>query len=315
MIAFVTFQISIYKGIMDRLSVMKTYVRVVETGSFTAVAREQGTQQPAISKQISWLEAYVGNQLIERTTRRLLFTDKALEYYEECKSIIDAVDAAERLVRNQHVELSGELRISASIGFGSFLMVPNLPIFLSEFPCLSVDLRLSDDYVDVVAEGIDIAYRIGPPGAKSLASRLLGNVHPILVASREYCKTFGRPVSIADLSLHKCIVISGRPTATQWRFEGGRDDIQTAASGPVRTNSGMGARALVLANTGIALLPRWLFEKELISGDVVQLLPDERAVPTPLHAVTPVSRRHSLKVQRFLEAFENQLAGHIEAAS
>jgi DNA-binding transcriptional LysR family regulator len=304
-----------YGGWMDRLGVMKTYVRVVETGSFSAVAKEQGTQQPAISKQIAWLELQVGNQLVERTTRRLLFTERALAYYEDCKSIIDAVDAAERRVRNQHSELTGELRVSASIGVGSFLIVPSLPKFMAQFPSLWVDLRLSDDYVDVVAEGIDVALRLGPAGAKGLASKHLGNVRPILVASRRYCAAFGRPGQLSDLPLHRCIVISGRLNTAQWRFAGGENGMRIAPLGPIRTDSGMGARALVLAHAGIALAPRWLFAKELARREVVELLPDEIANSTPLHAITPLSRRHSVKVQRFLEAFDDVLSAHTDKSS
>jgi DNA-binding transcriptional LysR family regulator len=285
----------------DRLGAMKTFVRVVETGSFTAVARELGCKQPAVSKQIGWLEAHVGNRLVERTTRRLLFTDRALEYYEQCKTIVDAVDVAERSVRNEHVELSGELRISASIGFGSFVIAPQLSAFLARYPAVTIDLRMSDDYVDLVADGIDIAFRLGPPASDTSASRLLGRVHPILVASKLYCDAHGEPDTLAALSSHSCIVISGRPTAVHWQFEEGAMHVDIPVSGSLRTDSGMGARAMVLADAGIALQPRWLFADEVGSGRVVQLLPTKVAVSTLLHAITPFSRRHSLKVQAFLE--------------
>jgi DNA-binding transcriptional LysR family regulator len=285
---------------MNLLNAMATFVRVVETGSFTAVAREQGSLQPAISKQIAWLEGHLGNRLIERTTRRLLFTDSALAYYEQCKTILDAVSDAEKLVRTDQTQISGSIRIASSVGLGSFQIAPHLPRFLERYPSISVDLRLSDTYVDVVAEGIDLAFRIGQPGDATVISRRIGLVRPVLVASAHYCDKHGHPSELEDLKSHKCIVISGRENTAQWRFEGPRGHTITP-SGPLQTDSGVGARALVVAHAGIALLPRWLFAQDLETGAVQQLLPDIPATGVGLYAITPLSRRHSTKVKVFLD--------------
>jgi DNA-binding transcriptional LysR family regulator len=285
---------------MNLLTAMTTFVRVVETGSFTAVAREQGSLQPAISKQIAWLEGHLGNRLIERTTRRLLFTDQALTYYEQCKVILDAVSDAEKAVRADQTQISGSIRIASSVGFGSFQIAPSLPVFLEKYPRMSVDLRLSDTYVDVVAEGIDLAFRIGQAGDATVISRRIGLIRPILVASKNYCDKHGRPANLKDLSAHKCIVISGRQNTAQWRFEGPDADT-LIPNGPLQTDSGVGARALVLAHAGIALLPSWLFATDTKTGTVEQLLPKVQAYPIALHAITPLSRRHSTKVKAFLD--------------
>jgi DNA-binding transcriptional LysR family regulator len=285
---------------MNLLTAMTTFVRVVETGSFTAVAREQGSLQPAISKQIAWLEGHLGNRLIERTTRRLLFTDQALAYYEDCKLILDSVGDAEKRARKTQANISGEIRVAASVGLGSFQLAPFLPGFLAQHPQMSVDLRLSDTYVDVVAEGVDIAFRIGQPGEPNVVSRRLGIIRPIIIASATYLKTHGRPTNLAQLASHRCVIISGRQTISQWRF----DDDTTPTfipKGPLSTDSGVGARALVLADAGIALLPRWLFTAELKSGSVEHLLPDASIAKVDLFAITPQSRRHSSKVSIFLD--------------
>jgi DNA-binding transcriptional LysR family regulator len=285
---------------MDLFTVMTTFVRVVETGSFTAVAREQGTLQPAISKQIKWLESHLGNRLIERTTRRLAFTKQALSYYDQCKTILDAVLDAEKSVQSDQTSISGNLRISASVGFGSFQIAPHLPAFVTRYPDVSVDLRLSDTYVDVVGEGIDIAFRLGQAGDATVISKRLGLVAPILVASAIYCVAHGRPQALADLSKHACIVISGRESTAHWRFDN-NDAALVPPKSQLTTDSGIGARALVLADAGIAFLPEWLFTQELQSGLVERLLPATNGTSVGLFAVMPLSRRHSTKGQVFLD--------------
>lgn len=285
---------------MNLLTAMATFVRVVETGSFTAVAREQGSQQPAISKQIAWLEGHLGNRLIERTTRRLLFTDQALSYYHHCKGIFEAIGEAEKLVRIEQTQISGALRIAASVGLGSFQIAPHLPAFIARHPNITVDLRLSDTYVDVVAEGIDATFRLGQAGDSSVATRRLGLVRPVLVASTAYCDQHGSPATIDEIAAHRCVVISGRQNTAQWRFDdAGKSTI--TPMGPVTTDSGVGARALVLADAGITCLPKWLFTKELEAGTVQHILPAIPLVPTPLYVITPLSRRHSHKVKVFLD--------------
>jgi DNA-binding transcriptional LysR family regulator len=291
---------------MNLLTVMATFVRVVETGSFTAVAREQGSLQPAISKQIAWLESHLGNRLIERTTRRLLFTEQALAYYESCKLILDAVSDAEKNARNAQVEISGDIRVAASVGLGSFQIAPHLPGFIARYPLTRVDLRLSDAYVDVVADGIDIAFRLGQSGEVNVVSRRLGLVRPILVASASYIAARGRPATLNDLINHECIVISARQSTSTWRFE---DEITpvVSPSGPLCTDSGVGARALVLGGAGVALLPKWLFTHQLQLGQVEQILPNVSAVAVGLYAITPQSRRHSAKTAAFLDYFTQVL--------
>jgi DNA-binding transcriptional LysR family regulator len=292
---------------MNLLNVMATYARVVETGSFTAVAKEQGAQQPAISKQIAWLEDRLGSRLIERSTRRLVFTDQALAYYGECKAILDAVLEAERGVRNEQARIAGNIRISASVGFGTFQIAPHVPAFIAEHPDVTVDLRLSDSYVDAVADGIDIAFRLGLPDGHDLVSRQLSIVHPILVASSGYIATNGRPDHLAAVRDHACVIISGRGGAGEWWFSEEAGPIRADATGAISTDSAVGARALVLAGAGIALLPDWLVKEELKSGEVLQLLPTAVAKGVPLCAVTPLSRRHSARVSIFLDYLSQQL--------
>lgn len=292
---------------MNLTSAMGSFVRVVETGSFSAVAKEQGTQQPAISKQIVWLETHLGNRLIERTTRRLVFTDEALQYYERCKLILEAIVDAEKFVKQGRTDVNGEIRISASVGFGSFQLIPLVAGFLKKYPDVSVDLRLSDTLVDVLAEGIDVSFRIGQVSDPNLIAKRLGIVRPTVLASAKYLASHGRPKCIDDLASHRCILISGRRDAEHWRFKSPDGTIINAKiQGRVKTDSGVGARALVLAGVGVGFLPEWLFKEELKSGSVKRLLTAHQTQGPALSAVTPVSRRYSAKVKALLD----YLSGH-----
>jgi DNA-binding transcriptional LysR family regulator len=291
---------------MNLTSAMTSFVRVVETGSFSAVAKEQGTQQPAISKQIAWLETHLGNRLIERSTRRLVFTEEALQYYERCKLILEAITEAEKIVKQGKADVTGEIRISASVGFGSFQLVPLLAGFLKKYPDISVDLRLSDTFIDVVAEGVDVSFRIGQVSDPNVIAKRLGTIRPTVIASSKYLASQGRPKNIDDLACHRCIVISGRRDAEHWRFKSPDGPVNAKIQGRVKTDSGVGARALVLAGVGIGFLPEWLFKEELKSGTVKRLLTPYQTHGPALSAVTPVSRRYSAKVKALLD----YLTGH-----
>jgi DNA-binding transcriptional LysR family regulator len=296
---------------MNLTTAMSAFVRIVETGSFSAVAKEQGTQQPAISKQIAWLETHLGNRLIERSTRRLVFTDEALQYYERCKLILAAIADAETIVKQERADVSGEIRIAASVGLGSFLLVPLLAGFLKKYPAITVDLRLSDDFIDVVADGVDVSFRIGQVSDPNVIAKRLGIVQPIVIASSKYLARHGRPKNIDDLASHCCVVISGRRDAEHWRFESPEGPISAKIQGRVRTDSGVGARALVLANFGIGFLPEWLFKDEIKSGSVKRILTAHQASGITLSAITPVSRRYSAKVKALIEYLSEHFAREV----
>lgn len=204
-------------------------------------------------------------------------------------------------MRQGRAEVSGEIRIAASVGFGSFLIAPLLSGFLKKYPDVSVDLRLSDSFVDVLAEGIDVSFRIGQIVDPNLIAKKMGFVRPVIVASAGYLTTHGKPKKLEDLVNHQCVLISGRREALQWRFEGLEGPLFADVTGRVRTDSGIGARSLVLNDQGIGFLPEWLFKAELKAGTVKRLLTSYKASGPVLNAITPVSRRYSAKVTALLE--------------
>lgn len=297
---------------MDRLAAMQAFVRVVEAGSFSAVAREFGTTQSAVSKQVAALEAVLGARLLSRTTRSLALTEEGTRYFEQARRLVAEVAEAESMVRGSAQQLEGWLRVASAVGFGRITLLPLVQAFLAAHPAVKIDLRLSDGFVDLVEEGIDVAVRVGELADSSLLARRIASTRRLALASRGYVRSLNKrgglrsPREPHDLLLHPCIVYTELATRDAWSFTAGPGTklqpgmVQTVrVSGNLQTNSSEVVRAAVLAGMGIGYSPVWLFDAELASGEVVQLLPEWLAPTLPMHLVSPPARRHSAKVHAF----------------
>lgn len=295
---------------MDRLRAMATFVRVVESGSFSAVAREQNATQSAVSKQVAGLERVLGVKLLARTTRSLALTDAGERYFEEARRLVAEVLEAESGLRRGKDQLAGWLRIAASVGFGRRVLLPLVQSFLAAHRGVRVDLKLNDGYIDLVEQGIDVAVRVGELADSTLVARRIGTTHRALVASRRYLRTLPKglrqPRSPADLLAHNCIVYTEVQARIEWVFTAGAGSGRPAGGtqsvrvgGNLQTNSSEVIRAAILAGMGIGYSPTWLFDEEIASGEVETLMPDWRTQPLPMHLVSPPHRRHAAKVQAF----------------
>src|SRR6195952_201018 len=183
---------------MDRLHAMTAFVRVVETGSFSAAARQLGIGQPAVSKTIAQLEDRLQVRLLVRTTHALAPTDAGLRFYERARHAIQEVDEAELEARGAGAGLSGRLRVSAATTFARLLIVPRLPEFLARHPSLDVDFILDDRTIDLVSEGIDIALRLGSLADSTAVARKIASGGRSVVATPAYLEHAGRPKVPAD---------------------------------------------------------------------------------------------------------------------
>lgn len=308
---------------MDRLQAMQTFVRVVEAGSFSAVAREQGSTQSAVSKQVAALERALQAQLMARTTRSLALTEEGERYFEQARRLVAEIEEAESTVRGAGRRLSGWLRVAAAVGFGRMTLLPVVQRFLQEHPGVKVDLRLSDAFVDLVEQGIDVAVRVGDLADSTLVARRVGSTRRIVVAQREFLRRLQRargdatrmPREPQDLLQHNCIVYTELATRNEWRFTAGpgahapRGTVQSVrVAGNLQTNSSEVVRAAVLSGFGIGYSPTWLFAEELRSGQVQPILSDWLAPELPIHLVSPPSRRHSAKVRAFGDLVAEALA-------
>jgi DNA-binding transcriptional LysR family regulator len=297
---------------MDKLSAMQAFVRVVETGSFSAVARETQNTQSAVSKQVAGLEQALGAKLLSRTTRSLSLTEAGERYFEQARRLVAEIAEAESGLRQGEEQLTGWLRVAASVGFGRLKLLPLVKTFLAAHPGVKIDLRLNDGFVDLVEQGIDVAVRIGELADSSLVARRLGTTKRVLIASRDYLRSLPSGVAAPrlpeDLLRHNCIVYTELATQNAWSFTAGPGapvEVGTVATiraqGNLQTNSSEVVRAAVLSGMGIGFSPTWLFEEEIANGELQVLMPDWPAPAVPVHLVSPSQRRQSAKVRAFAE--------------
>lgn len=297
---------------MDKLQAMKSFVRVVEAGSFSAVAQESDATQSAISKQIASLERELGAKLLTRTTRSLALTEEGARYFEHARRLVAEIAEAESAVRAGEQQLTGWLRVAASVGFGRLKLMPLVQSFLERHRKVRIDLRLNDGFIDLVEQGIDVALRLGELQDSALVARRIGTSLRWLVAHRDYLRRLPKgskaPRTPDDLARHNCIVYTELPWRNAWTLTAGagaREPIGSTrivrVEGNLQTNSSEVIRAAVLAGMGIGFAPTWLFEAELVSGEVQRLLPDWEAAAIPIHLVSPRERRGSAKVKAFSE--------------
>lgn len=293
---------------MDTLEAMATFMRVVERGSFSAVAREIGLSQPTISKQIGALEKRLGGRLFARSTRNLCLTDEGQRYYEHCRQILAALDNAEHSFQTGQERVAGPLRIASSGSFGRIQIAPRLHGFLQKNPDVTIDLLLNDENIDLVREGIDVAVRIGELKDSSLVARQIGLTKRQVFAAPSYLEKFGVPAIPDELCFHNCLVFNQLAHFDNWRFEHAGEWTGVQVKGNVRSNNSESIRQMVLSGLGVSLSPSWLFREDLQAGRVVAILEDHTPSSLPIHAVSPLDRRQSARVRAFTDYLRDAFA-------
>jgi DNA-binding transcriptional LysR family regulator len=284
---------------------MQLFVRIVESGSFSAVARELGMIQPTVSKQMTALEEKLGVRLLNRTTRRLSMTDSGREYYERCQRILDEVQEMETEVAGLQNRPSGTLRVNTPVAFGNVHMLPLILAFRRKYPGVAIDLSLDDRYVDLVQEGIDVAIRFGELGDSQLVARHVGSSASVCVASPAYLAVHGTPKTPAELRAHECITYSYL-FSNEWPFEGPDGLHAIKVRGDFRANSGMTIRSAALEGAGIASIPAFLIREDIETGRLVQLLSQFAPAPIRISAVYPSARLLSRKVKLFVDFIQQE---------
>src|SRR6201984_2514963 len=239
---------------VDRLALMTSFVRAVETGSFSAVARELGTTQPNISRHIASLEQHLGTRLLHRSTRKLTPTPEGERYYADSRRVLDAIAEAESNVRGQKIP-SGVLRVACPTILGRPYLLPRVKAFLSRYPKVELDLQIGDRFIDLIEEGVDLAIRIGALKDSALKARRIGTGERVCVATPDYVARHGAPKVPTD---HDCILYT-LSSGNVWSFK----EHDVAVHGRFRVNTPDGIRAATLDGLGIAYSPVWLFEDAL----------------------------------------------------
>ena len=289
---------------MDRLRLMETFVRVVESGNFSAVAREGFTTQSAISKQVQALEAQVGARLLVRSTRSHSLTEAGKLYYERCRQVLDTLEDARIEVHRAEHEISGVVRVAAPVAFGRLHIVPRLQGFFERYPKLRVDLQLDDSFVDLVAAGIDVTFRVGELKDSRLTARRIGTAHRATLASPAYLARHGEPRHPEELQQHNCLVYTGLASVNEWRFQDAQDAAHVVrVVGNFQSNSSEAIRQAVCEGLGISYSPLWVYGDDLRSGRVKPILTQFRPSSLPLNVVFQPARRPSLKINSFVNFF------------
>jgi DNA-binding transcriptional LysR family regulator len=293
---------------MDRFSVMDAFVRVVDTGSFTAAARQIRVGQPAMSKMIAQLEEHLGVKLLVRTTRGLKPTEAGENFYEHAKSAVQEAEEAELKARGVGAALSGRLRISAAVTFARLHVVPRLKRFMEMHPEVNVEVYLDDKNVDLVEAGIDVALRMGDLQGSSLTARKIGHSPRMVVGTPSYFEaTGGEPKLPAELLERQAVIYDQRGGGTLWAFRKGGTEVFVTIKGRMHSNAAEGVREAVFGGMGLAVASEWMFSPELKSGKVRRVLADWELPPVDLWVVFPTGRNVSQKARAFAAFIERDL--------
>lgn len=258
---------------INRSGEMEVFVRVVEEGSFSAAARRLGLTPSAVAKLIGRLEDRLGVRLLARSTRSLRPTPEGDLFYDQASRILADIAEAEAGISGAAAP-RGRLRISASIPFGTHCVVPLLPEFRARFPAVTLDVSLTDEVVDILAERTDVAIRHGPLRDSSLQARKLGTSRRVLIAAPAYLERRGVPRTPADLAGHDCLTFNYRRSFTDWILAGPDGPKPMQVTGPLVVNNGETLRQAVLAGIGIGRTALYHVRHDLAAGRLVELLPD-----------------------------------------
>lgn len=286
---------------MDRLTSLTAFVRVVDTGGFSAAARKLNMSTTMVSNHIQALEERLGARLLNRTTRKVSVTEIGKTYYDRCIQILSDLEQADDIAGALQSVPRGTLRIHSATHMVPFVagVVAKL---LSTYPNVKVDLRMGEANVDLIEEGYDVALRMTPPPDSSLIVRSLATWRHVLCCSHDYLEKHGRVQQLAELAEHNCGRHLNYPFGDEWRFfdrKGAPASVRI--SGSLVTNSGEALRRMVIEGAGIGLLAGFLVSDDLDAGRLVRLLPEYRPVEMSMNAVYPHRHHLSAKVRTFID--------------
>jgi DNA-binding transcriptional LysR family regulator len=280
----------------DRLQELAVFVRAAESGSFSRAGRELGLSQPSISRIVGELETRLGVTLLLRTTRRITVTDAGALFLDRAREILAEIEDAEDAARGLD-SLRGIIRLAIPVVYGTREIIPRLAKFLSIHPMLRVELSVADQRQDLVAEGADIAIRLGDLDDSVFGARKLQTLQRMLVASPTYLAARGTPKTPADLASHDCIFGPGNFGRDSWSFSRNGTETSVGVRGRIHTNSGPGVFASVMAGLGIAMVSTVMAGPEVKAGALIPLLRSYKLSAVDVHAVFPGGPRPSTKVR------------------
>ncbi len=286
---------------MDRLTSLTAFVRVADSGGFSAAARKLNMSTTMVSNHVQALEDRLGARLLNRTTRRVSLTEVGKAYYDRCIQILSDIEQADDIAGALQSTPRGTLRIYTATHIVQFV-APVVAEFLAAYPDVKVDLTLGERAIDMIDEGFDVAIRLTPPPDSSLITRNLATWRHVLCCSHAYLEKHGRPQQLSELAEHNCVRHALYPFGDDWHFVDRKGaPASVRVSGNLTSNSGETLRTVVLQGGAISLAAGFLVHDDLEEGRLVRLLPEYRPVEFAMNAIYPHRHHLSAKVRTFID--------------
>ena len=285
------------------------FAKIAETGSFARAATELKLSKPTVSKAVARLEERIGTALFNRTSRRLSLTESGRQAAAGAARLLAEGEAVEALATLQAVIPSGMVRMSAPMSFGVANLAPLLPELFAAYPNITIDLHLSDEIVDLIGGGFDLALRIAALPDSSLRARHVCRVRRVLVGAPAYFANREKPRSPRDLAQHDCLGYTYVPNPDRWRFlrASGEEEVATLR-GPLRANNADALRPMLLAGLGLAVQPEFAVSEDLKAGLLEVLMPEWTMPPISVNLVTPPGRHRPARVAAVIEFLARRLS-------
>ncbi|MCK3777070.1 LysR family transcriptional regulator [Ensifer sesbaniae] len=285
---------------MDIVSALRAFLRVAETGSFSAAALDLNLTQPAVSRQVSALEEHLNTRLLHRTTSALALTAEGEHMIPMALRVVEAVDALNEASCAETAMVSGRVRLTLPAPLGLYVS-DRLAAFLERHPGLSVELTFREEPSDLVGEGIDLEVRLGPVSDSSLMCRRIGWTTAFLVAAPGYLDGRSAPKTPDEIGGHECICYSRAGDGRSWTFSDGSDDIFVRIAPRLVANNAVAVHRAVLAGGGLAVLSHILACPDIEAGRLVNVMPDFPPARLPISVVYPSRRNMPLRVRTVLD--------------
>lgn len=289
---------------MERLQAERMFVKVVETGSFAAAARRLGTSSGQASKLVSKLESDLGVKLLNRTTRALSLTEAGQAYADRMRAILESFDDLTTELQNAAIAPRGRIRLTAPLSFGTVRLAPVLARFARDYPEISLEVQFTDRIVNLVEEGFDAAVRVGRTMDSALVGRKLGKARMLTVAAPGYLALRGRPIVPADLAGHDCILDTNNREPGVWLY---RQDTRVNVSGRLIFSNATACLAAAEEGLGIAYLPDFVLQDQLVQERVIEVLADWSEVSLGIHALWPGRRNLPRKLRVLVDFMAAEL--------
>lgn len=286
---------------------LKVFVAIAQARSLTGASIATGLAQPTISRQLAALEHHLGCRLFHRSTRAISLTERGEVFLIHALQVLELVEQAEAAVQERGVKLRGRLRVACSNGFGRKILIPAMAQWQRMHPEVNLELVLSDQVSQVIEEQVDVAFRLAPLRESNLIVRPLAISQRIVVASPEYLKRQGQILEPVDLKQHQCLLFSGAERPSDWSFVGPKGSVQVSVRGRLTLSTVDALYDAVLAGLGVAIMPVWFWRRELVDGQVIQLLEGYQLPSQTIHAVTASRRSEGSKVSAFIAFVEQVL--------